>query len=449
MKRLLILILLLGSLTFPVYADSPQGCTSLVVTGFSSVGGWAILAKNSDTDNNPNEYPIHVPSKTFSLTYATSTGVTSRSVSTWAYSGCNSYMMSGSRMPTQLNPVVWGMNERGLAAAYTQLDPLGTVMNVGVTSNPQGLGTRGRELCTLILALYDNVDAVLADINNPDSVIGPNNRRNADSIEIIDRYGKGAVIEVSISKAVYKRVVNTVFPEDNVIRMWDMNPQGEASSIRDVSDSGVRTGYILEGYDQAKNWFGQVSYKDVVKTVVRYIHNKEDGSAPFSINEQGKWEIVNDGTSSSMVAISGNQQYEGKLNALWGTYGNPAIIGLYLPMLPYADKTPDSLRSYVEYTVKPYTLTGGLYDPIKVMEMQTRAFEAEDYTFNKYETLLSTIGLGLTDTQLQNTLNSFVADSQANAVNIYKTGSPQEYSLIVLIILGIITFRLIQKKRLM
>lgn len=437
---------------FLILALSPQAnaCTTLIVTGLSASGpmfsGWAILTKNSDTLNNPNEYPIHCPQKTFMLTYATSTETKTMQVTTYAYSGSNSYRMSGSRMPFELNTVVWGMNERGLAVAYTQLDVNHLIMNVGVADNAQGLGTRGRELCTLILALYDNVNDVLTDINNPDSPIGPNNRRNEDSISVIDRYGNGAIIEVSIEKAVWKRVINSYFAEDNIIRMWNLNPAGEAIEIKPESESGSRVTYIVDAYNQIKN--NGASYREVISEVVRYVKNKEDGTTNFSINESGTWDVVNDGTSSSMVAVSGDQRYEGKLNCFWGEYGNPAIIGLYLPTIPYSAQTPENLRSYIENTVKPSTQTNGLYIPEKVRETQEKAFTAEAYTYNQYEWLLyTTIPIGLSNEQLKTNLATYTAEWQETAVTTYKTGTqPPETTNPLLLTIPLILTALILLK---
>jgi len=461
-------LLLMSMTTLSANAESElDGCTGIVITGTYVDGPtegdpWALLAKNSDTSNNVNEYPIHCPSKTFYLVWATGAETTTnQSVTSYAYTGCNSYTMSGAKAPfadRTLDTVVWGMNEKGMAVAYTQLDVAHTIMNVGVDYNTLGIGTRGRELASLILAFYDNVTEVLIDLTDPTSKIGSNNRRNEDAILMVDRFGQGAIAEVSILKAVYKTITNGYMVEDNVIRMWTLNDESsiesQATVIKPESESGIRTVHLKNITDELVTDYGAVNYRHAVQKMIRFTGHEEDGDDDFYINIQNYWDIVNDGTASSFVALTGDDRYEGALNCFWGTYGNPAILGVYEPHIPYAGAIPtngsgtwtdsvtfdgtvySTMRSfldgavrnyvgdYVEDPYNPYETVRYIwyYDLNRTNAVQTIAFTAENVTFSAYETMLSTISEELTDEQLETALADYMELWQQTATLSYQEG---------------------------
>lgn len=373
-----------------------MGCTGVVIVNSDE----ALAGKNSDTNNNTNETPKHIPSKTFNLTYATTTGQKTVSVQTKKYTGCYGGVQSYTNMPPELPLVVWGTNESKLSVFYTALGSTypsnsgmcATAEWQSETTNPLGLKTTGRALCTLLLALYDNIADILNDLDDPDSPIGQNNRGNADAIGIIDRFGNGVVMEISRAKVVYK-IVNEYFCIDNAMRMWDINPTGQAINVRSESQSGNRTLYIKTAIDEVLAEKGKVTYRDMVQKIMRYIKHKEDGNAPFSINESGTWDIVNDGTASSFVASS--------KGFFFGEYGNPAIVGLYLPHIAGVipangsgdwDSTlpASSMRGYVDNVIREYVGEKDatwIYDPIKVREKQALIFQIENELFDKVDSL--------------------------------------------------------------
>lgn len=95
------------------------------------------------------------------------------------------------------------------------------------------------------------------------------------------------------------------------------------------------------------------------------------------------------------VAVSGEQKYSGKLNCFLGEYGNPMIVGLYVPSIPFAGEPPPYLTNLYEETWikrgRVQETCGRNYNPSLVGAIQNYTFEAEQYTFRKYEELISTI----------------------------------------------------------
>lgn len=137
-------------------------------------------------------------------------------------------------------------------------------------------------------------------------------------------------------------------------------------------------------------------------------------------------EIPNDSTQASFVALSGINKYDGRLSCFWGEYGNNPIVGLYVPSIPFAGNPP--LESQKLYTVveakKSYAMNGtGDYLPERVREIQSYTFAVEDWTFEKYDALLSTIPDGLSDAELASKLKNYVSSAVEYSVNIYTTGA--------------------------
>ena len=386
LKLLLIILIILSP--FIILSDSPSlqrnnpsnGCTCVIVTGSASAGEWAVLAKNRDWSDLRNK-PVYVPSKTIV--------VDGESVETYAYTAVNTYWM--------------GMNERGLAVVNSLMTAL--------EGDGQGYSWDNGELNQKILELCDSVEQVCQMLNETNGIIGPNNRGCATCIGVIDRLGNGAFIEVSPTEAYAEHVSDGYQSRANHPRIFPGKAQGPRG----------RDQYALDIMDEIHNINGEISYRDVIQEVMRCVRNKEQGDECFTIYD----EVCNYYTQASFVAISGEQRYSGKLNCFWGEYGNPPMVGLFVPSIPFAGEPPLYLTNLYEETwIKrdhAQETCGGYYNPLRVREIQNYTFEAEQHTYEKFEELIATIPGDLSDETLRLMLVQYINDATQFAVNLYKT----------------------------
>jgi len=356
----------LNSTTQTTNSDIEQ-CTAVIVTGTAAKDGRAILMKNRDTGDTQNK-PTYVAPTSEHYGY------------------------------TMVNDVWMGINERGLAVMNTAVDALGF----------GGGGMDNAALNRWIIQHCETVSQVCSELNNTSGEIGPGKRFGGTCVGVIDRFGYGAFIEISGTGAYARFVVNGYDSEANHPR----NYPGYASG-----PSG-RDQYALDAMNAIKAQKGVISWEDVAQNVSRYVRNKEQGSLSFSIDG----EISNTGTQAAMVAVSGDQRYDGKLNCMWGEYGNPPLVGLFFPSIAYAGQPPSILNSFWTQVWQKRSLAqdlSGYYVPAKVREVQSYTFFAEDYAFWKYDELASSIPAGLSSLQLKTRLQEYVNYSVQFETQIY------------------------------
>lgn len=351
--------------------DDDEACTSVIVTGTASDGGYAILSKNRDSGDTMNKPVYHAPA-----------------------GGHFGFVM--------VNDLWMGMNERGLAVMNTFQGAL----RFG------GSGLDNGPLNQWIVQHCESVDQVCFELNSTASEIGPGKRVGGTCVGVIDRFGEGAFIEISGMGAYARFIIDGYDSEANHPRYYPGYASGPSG----------RDQYALEVMNTISTQKGKISYEDVTQRVTRYVHNREQGTASFSVSG----EIPNDSTQSSFVAVSGIGKYDGKLSCFWGEYGNNPIVGLYVPSIVFAGSPPSSSQNLYDkvFTKRSYALNGtSHFLPERVREVQSYAFAAEEYTFQKYENLLSTIPAGLSDTELASRLKTYVSDAVGYAVNIYTLGA--------------------------
>jgi hypothetical protein len=360
--------------------DWSQACSSVIVTGNATRDGHAILMKNRDLADEPVNVPIYVPA----------------TPSTHAFIGVNTNAM--------------GINEKGLAVMNTYLPAL-------AGSEPI-LGNL--LLNQLILEYYDSVSDVAQALNDSYSLIGPVHRPYLGSVAtcigVIDRFGSGAFFEVSDTKAYVQYVVDGYDTRANHPRIYP----GAASG-----PSG-RDQYLLDALDEIYNENGYISPEHVMQNVSRYIHHKEIGSVNFSIDG----EACNPATVASMVAVSGDERYDGILNCMWTACGSNPIVGVFVPSMVCAHVIPESIEDlwihtrgkYASARAEPLT-SGGLLYPERVREVQKFAFFAEDYTVSEYERLMSSVPNELLDYQIMDIVRTFIEgmDNYASEIFIEET----------------------------
>lgn len=380
---LLLLILLCPSIIISDSSNASlrsltEACTCVIVTGSTSSGGYAVLAKNRDWSDIRNS-PVYVPSKIIE--------VEGEFIETYAYTAVNTYWM--------------GMNEKGLAVVNTLMTAL--------EGDGQGLAWNNGEINQKILELCSTVDQVCKMLNDTQGIIGPRNRDCATCIGVIDQEGNGVFIEVSPTEAYAEHVTDGYQSRANHPRIFPGKAQGPRG----------RDQYALDIMNIVYSVKGEISYQDVIQRVMRYVRDNEQGDECFTIYG----EVCNTYTHASFVAVSGDQRYDGKLNCFWGEYGNPPIVGLYVPTIPFTGEPPSSLsnlyeatwekRSYVQEPCSNY------YHPERVREIQHYAFKAEEYTFEKYEELTTTIPSDLSNESLKLLLQHYINDATSYAVNLY------------------------------
>jgi len=164
---------------------------------------------------------------------------------------------------------------------------------------------------------------------------------------------------------------------------------------------------------------GFISWEDVAQNVSRYVRYKEQGDSCFTING----EICRDLTQAAMVAVSGDARYDGRLNCMWGEYGNPPMVGLFVPSIVQAGEPPHILHDFWNEVWEKRSYArgscAGYYDPERVREIQSYTFFAEDYTFEMYDMLVKSIPDGLSDAELEICLRDYTNKAVQVAANIY------------------------------
>ena len=344
-----------------------EECTAVIVTGAAAKDGRAILMKNRDTSETMNK-PVYCPPT----------------------DGKYGYVM--------VNYVAMGINERGLA-----------VMNTAVSALAfGGSGLNNGDLNRWIVENCETVQEVCFELNNTEGPIGPGKRQGGTCVGVIDRFGNGTFIEISGIGAYARFIVNSYDSQANHPRCYPGYASGPSG----------RDQYALDIMNVIYAQKGFISWEDVAQNVSRYVRNKEKGTSSFSISG----EISNTGTQAAMVAVSGDPRYDGKLNCMWGEYGNPPMVGLFVPSIPYAGQPPPILKSFWNYVWQKRTYAQdsyGYYVPSKVREIQGYTFFAEDITFWKYEELIASITDGLPESELKARLQEYVNQTVQTATQLY------------------------------
>ncbi|KXH74839.1 MAG: hypothetical protein AM326_09495 [Candidatus Thorarchaeota archaeon SMTZ-45] len=354
--------------SFPINytEDQNQACSSVIVTGNATRDGRAILMKNRDLIDERMNIPVYTPA----------------TANTYAYVGVNTNTM--------------GINEKGLAVMNTYLPALAG--SEPITGNVL--------LNQRILELFESVSDVAHALNNSYSIIGPVYRASlgniATCVGVIDRFGVGAFFEISNTKAYVQYVINGYDTRANHPRIFP----GAASG------PNGRDQYLLDALDEVYSMNGYISPKHVMQNVSRYVHHKELGTANFSIDG----EACNPNTVATMVAVSGDERYDGILNCMWTACGSNPIVGVFVPSMVYAEFIPESIEDLWLHTQEKYQSARARYSnsiswllfPERVREVQKFAFFAEDFTVNAYEQLMTSVPEMLSDSQIKETISAFV-----------------------------------------
>lgn len=355
------------------HTNQSEECSSVIVTGDATKDGRPILMKNRDSPEDLFNMPVYIPATTSSFAFVA------------------------------VNTNAMGINERGLA-----------VMNTAMPELEHEYGIGNLVLNRWILEKYESVEDVARDLNNSRSLIGPYYRSTAGAIAtcigVIDRFGAGAFFEISNTQAYVQYIVNGYDTRANHARIFPGLASGPSG----------RDQYLLDALDEIYEENGFITWSDVMQKSSRYVRDKELGSVSFSIDG----EACNPNTGASMVAVSGDSRYNGKLNIMWGAYGITPLIGVFVPSMVVARETPAILGLMSSYTYQKWLSAQVqanpiLLDPNRVQEIQNNAFYAEDYTIEEYEYLINQIPDGLSDNQLDAYTSEYVERVVGYAVDSY------------------------------
>ncbi|MFW9962688.1 MAG: hypothetical protein ACFFCX_03960 [Candidatus Sifarchaeia archaeon] len=346
--------------------DQNQACSSVIVTGNATKDGRAILMKNRDYIEERMNIPVYIPA----------------TANTHAYVGVNTNTM--------------GINEKGLAVMNTYLPTL-----AGSEPIAGNLLLNQR-----ILEFFECVSDVAHALNDSYSMIGPARRASlgnvATCIGVIDRFGAGAFFEISNTQAYVEYVIDGYDTRANHPRVFP----GAASG-----PSG-RDQYLLDALGEVYSINGYISPKHVMQNVSRYVRHKELGTENFSIDG----EACNPNTVATMVAVSGDERYDGILNCMWTACGRSPIVGVFVPSMVCVESIPESIEDLWFHTQEKYQSARARYadsiswllNPERVREVQQFAFFAEDFTVNAYEQLMTSVPELLSDSQIKDTISAFI-----------------------------------------
>ncbi|MFW9849404.1 MAG: carcinine hydrolase/isopenicillin-N N-acyltransferase family protein [Candidatus Thorarchaeota archaeon] len=347
-----------------------EACTSVIVTGSAAKDGRAILMKNRDSSQVYNVPVYH-----------------SATNDTYAFVAINSYWM--------------GMNEKGLAVMNTAMPDLAEGTDYGSFNGP---------LNRIILERCENVSEVYSRLFSRTDPLIPEDADGtvASCVGVIDRFGNGAFIEVSNTQASMEIIRDGYQSRANHPRTFP----GLASG------PNGRDQYALDALDEIFTENDVISWQDVAQVISRNVRGKEQGTSQFGING----EVCNPNTVSAMVAVSGDQRYDGALNTVWFSYGQVPMVSVFIPSMVLDGEPPTILEDMVSYTQAKddyATNSGTTYNPTRVREIQEYSFAAENYTFNQYDRLMDQIPQGLSETDLENTIHDFIDLTVSVASDMY------------------------------
>jgi hypothetical protein len=347
-----------------------EGCTSVIVTGSAAKDGRAILMKNRDSSQTAN-VPVYHPATN----------------ETYAFVAINSMWM--------------GMNEKGLAVMNTAMPALAEGTDLGSYNGPLNriILERCENVSEVYSRLYSRIDPLI-----PEDLDGT----VASCVGVIDRFGNGAFIEVSNTQASMEIIRDGYQSRANHPRTFP----GLASG------PNGRDQYALDALDEIFTENDVISWQDVAQVVSRNVRGKEQGTSQFGING----EICNPNTVSAMVAVSGDERYDGALNTVWFSYGQVPMVSVFAPSMVLDGEPPSILENMVSFTQTKddyATNSGTTYNPTRVREIQEYSFAAENYTFNQYDRLIDQIPPGLSETDLENTIHDFIDLTVSVASDMY------------------------------
>jgi hypothetical protein len=352
-----------------------EECTAVMVTGTHAKDGRSILMKNRDWSDTQYQKPYFYSS----------------------YAGGNySYILMSAYM---------GMNEAGLAI-------MNTLQSSGLKNwqyNVHGNYTNDKSVAMqYVLSHFSDVEkAVMWLIDNTYGL--------CDCIGIIGQNSSiGAFVWIDGDHKYITWVNNS---HDAAANNWV--PDGVYGS------RGARAKALL---DQIYSEKGYISWEDVVQEISRDQYDREKtNNNCYSYSDC----ISRDITRANMVAVSGNNSYDGRLNIMWLNFGENSQIGLFLPLMPgVIDSSSDipsifrdgnGLGALVEVK-RNYARDGcgpAQWNGTRVREIHNYSLYAESYTFKKYDELLDTIPSGLSYSELKTLLKNYMNDSITFATNIY------------------------------
>jgi len=163
---------------------------------------------------------------------------------------------------------------------------------------------------------------------------------------------------------------------------------------------------------------------DVAQIISRDQSNAEKGSGCYY--RSGGYPCRS-ATGLSFIAVNVDSRYNGKLSSMWVNYGENAVVGVFLPTMPWG-AIPSLLTSGNGFDPYVSAKRASASDPCssasyfnceRVQRIQKSAFYAESYGWQKYLEYLAGLPNNLSDAELYSRNTAFIADTVTQMANIY------------------------------
>lgn len=325
--------------------------------------------------------------------------------------------------------VKMAMNEVGLSIGSF------TASNVPISANNRQYKSSGRESCTevrkYVLGKYSTVkEAAVYIATNVGFSSGGVNMGIISS-----EPGVGAIVSSSnVEGTVWSYITwvnNSWQPIDNGLHCEGICQYPNGRTIYNIWNDITKNGGSSDGDNK-------ITWEDVCHLGAKSVSNKELGEGTFSTSGQ----ISKSESVGALVAVSGDQSYDGALNIGWVQLGRQAIVGTFIPLsapclssrsdIPYQYQEGDGIEDYLDPKVLYATNGAGQgsnsYVCERVREIQEYANHNENNMFRRYEEIVIALSGTESSADVESQIYSFVNDMVPEMLNAFEHGTVIENS---------------------
>jgi len=237
-----------------------------------------------------------------------------------------------------------------------------------------------------------------------------------DMFGIIDRFGVGAMMYGCGPNGitVWLNDFNHFGGCSNAPHVCDMPPYGNyPNSGWTATYCDARCGRINSRLYDEINGGGSISFLDMIQKVSRDQNNAEKGTGCYYRSNSYPCRSP---TRLTTCAVNVDPRYEGKLTTWWVNFGENAVVGVFLPIMPYAS-TPSIFTSgngMAQYVLAKRNWCSAncsstsYYEAERVRHIQKYSFFAEKWGWSEYKKYLNELPDGLTDQEVWDSNTAFV-----------------------------------------
>jgi hypothetical protein len=304
----------------------------------------------------------------------------------------------------------WGMNERGLA--------VGNFMQYGTLDNWGYVSDATYDQCYGIQSyLLGHCSTVAAAAHFAAIHMG-----GTSSLGIVSSEpGVGAVVYSGTNSA-GQHVCNITWVNNSFMALSNAY---ECDGEHDGKWYDAQ-GELTESFAE----HGFITWEDVIQEGARDVQNKEQGSGAFT-----SCCVTKSNSLSSLVAVTGDPRWNGAANIAWTCLGRQPLVGIYLPLgasyLTYTNESDvpavfivgggeeDYIDAKVLYATNGAGQGSNTYYAEKVREIQNYTFQIEDYSFAMYDSLWSSLDVGMSQATVESMLRDFVDTLVPEMIDAY------------------------------